>query len=45
MNEWSEYMWINVNKCGAGHMQEYKREEEIYNLYVRTRKWEMFKVS
>jgi hypothetical protein len=24
--------------------QEYKREEEVYNLYKRTRKWEMYKV-
>lgn len=24
--------------------QEYKREEEFYNFYMKTRKWEMFKV-
>lgn len=27
-----------------GWAQEYKREEEIYNLYMKTRKWEMYKV-
>lgn len=44
LNKWDFHRHCDKDVIKALAKHEYKREEEFYNFYMKTRKWEMFKV-
>lgn len=43
LNKWDFHRHCDKDVIKALAKHEYKREEEFYNFYMKTRKWEMFK--